>query len=421
MNIDFLNIRMKRAFFSSISIQCTVVLLSIFVPGFGQLKAQNCTVNAGSNTTFCENETISLDGAVSALNGNPATILWTLISQPAGANIIIDNPYNPKSTTSGSQILGTYTFQLQQTCSDMVPATQQVTHTIAADPTQANLPTTTTFGCYDGSTSITITGNTPGSGETVEWKWVGGYKGILINTTSATVSFDPDLKVTDCVEGNYHTSKLQYTISNANCSTSDIITVQYYYEKNALYANAIPDNICGGTCTNLYAACALDGTGTWTASGPGAATFNDSNAPITRVCVDTEGTYTFTWTVTGGCRPGTDSDDVVFSGFGSGLTTTDAGPNQLFCEFPPSVSLNATPLEIGQTGLWTQLNGLPATITNDTNPSTTVTDIVPDGGPYVFAWEVFGSECSVFDTVQIKESPDFTGTVRNRCVSRMKQ
>ncbi|MCB0643560.1 MAG: hypothetical protein KDC44_18060, partial [Phaeodactylibacter sp.] len=53
------------------------------------------------------------------------------------------------------------------------------------------------------------------------------------------------------------------------------------------------------------------GTGTWTASGPGNATFSDPNAATATVTVDAYGSYTFTWTDNDNDCVG--SDDVVIS------------------------------------------------------------------------------------------------------------
>ncbi len=384
-----------------------------------EIASQTCTVNSGNPEEFCENGSIYLNGTVSILNGDPSSVLWTVISQPMGANIIINNPNQPESSTSGTIVSGDYTFQIQQTCSDTSGTpSQQVTHTVNPLPTQAALPATIDSTCYDGNTSILIAGNTPAMGETVTWKIISGYDGTLTNANSSTVSFDPILNQRDCEEGDYHTTTLRYTISNGDCTTFDDVVVRYYYTVNSIYATAIPDNICGSPgCTDLYGACSLDGTGLWTATGPGNVTFSNPTEAYTRACVDAEGTYTFTWTVTGGCRPGVGSDTASFTGFGAGLTTTDAGPTQYYCDFPSTISLNATPLENGQTGLWSQLDGLPVTINNNTSPSTVVMGLQKGGGPYLFAWELFGTECSVYDTVRIIEKPDIVGYARNlkRC------
>ena len=251
-----------------------------------------------------------------------------------------------------------------------------------------------------------------GAGETGSWYVSNaGFSGSLSTNTGNTTTFDPSPTKYECTSGDYFVSYVVYTLTNSSgCSSSKTFTINYRYGENTFYAEAIPTTACG-LCTDLYGACSLDGSGQWSYSGPGTASFGDITASQTRVCVDQEGEYTFTWTVNGGCRPGSDSDIVTFKNFGSGTLEPDAGPDQTFCGFPASFSLAATPLELGQTGVWTQINGAPASITDNTDPTTSVTAIISGGGPYVFAWEVFGETCSKYDTVRMEEVPSLPANI----------
>ncbi len=381
------------------------VTFAFFTLYFGAVNAQNCTVNAGADEDFCANDDIVLSGTVSTINSDLSTIQWTLVSQPTGANVVVDNPTSANSIVSGDFTTGNYTFELRMLCSDLVYARDTVMHTINAAPSGLS-NSTTTFGCYSGG-GIVLTEAALGAGESANWRIStdSPFPGTFSSTTGNSTTFYPSPTNYECVAGDYFISTVTYTLTNADgCSASKTYTIEYYFAENAFYAQAIPTASCG-LCVDLYGSCNLNGSGTWTYSGPGTVTFGNANAARTSACVDVVGTYTFTWTVTGGCRAGSDSDVVTFYNFGEGAIEPDAGPNQFFCAFPSAFSLQATPLEKGQTGLWTQIKGLPATITDDTNPTTTVTGVQQGGGPYVFAWEVYGEECSKYDTLRMEETP----------------
>ncbi len=54
-------------------------------------SAQNCTVNAGVATTLCQGQQIQMIGNI----GGPTmagTVNWSVVNQPAGANVVFSNP-----------------------------------------------------------------------------------------------------------------------------------------------------------------------------------------------------------------------------------------------------------------------------------------------------------------------------------------
>ncbi len=375
------------------------------------LEAQICTVNAGTAKTFCQNEDFVLDGKVSTLNADLSTILWTVVAQPAGANAVFDNPFQAATTVSGVLPVGNYTFQLQMTCTDASVATQQVTHTLIAGPTNANVPTSYSAGCYSTGAISLPAGTAPLGGESVLWKLVDEAQGTLANANSHNMAeLTPSFQSKDCRDGNEYLVKLEYHIIGANgCISTDYLNVTMTYGPGTVYATAIPENVCG-LCTELFSSCSLDGSGQWTYSGPGNVTFNPSNdATHAIACVDTPGDYGFTWTVTGGCRSGTaPTNTVSFNDFGEGSIAADAGPDQLYCDMPPSASLHGSLLGTGQTGAWTQVGGEPATIVNPTQPNSLVTGLQVGGGPYEFVWTIQGASCSTQDEMLIDEKPNIS-------------
>lgn len=336
-------------------------------------------------------------------------MLWTIISQPVGSSAIIDNPNSLVSSVSGTLVSGTYVFELSIECTDNITASDQVTHTILDGPGTAWVSTSMSAGCYSGS-GIAISGNAPGTGETVSWRISSG-EGSLTNASSQTVTFFPNEKKYTCKEGsNGYEAVLTYTKTKNGCTSSDDIIVSYTFAEEPFFVETIPTFTCG-LCTDLYGACNLDGTGTWTYTGPGTASFTSgASSANTEVCVDVAGDYTFTWTVSGGCRTGTDDVAVTFNDIGGEPLAADAGTGEGWCTFPSTIVLNAAPVSGGQTGVWTQVDGSTATITTPSSASTTVTGIVSGGGPYTFAWTVSpdgGGICTVSDTVSFYERPEW--------------
>ena len=382
-------------------------LLFLLITPFYQSYAQNCSVNAGSDISYCETDVMELKGNVSVVNIDASTLSWSIISQPAGANIIIDNPNSANSTISGTQVAGSYTFEISILCTDLVYATDQVTLTIVDGPAYASVASSMNADCYSGG-GINITGFSPGSGETVLWQIVYG-EGTLTNSSSNTVTFFPDNNKYTCQPGsNGFKAKLRFNVTKNGCTISDDIEVNYSFGEDPFFVEATPEVSCS-LCTELWASCNLDGTGTWTYTGPGTATFaNGTSSPNGGVCVDTEGEYTFTWTVSGGCRSGSDQVTVSFNDFGATPIETNAGNGGSWCSYPSTFVLNADVAGVGQTGSWKQVNGLPATITDANSANTTVTGISSGGGPYSFAWTITpdgGGFCSVSDTVTFWETP----------------
>lgn len=380
-----------------ITANCSFPLISL---------GQNCSVNAGIDESFCADGQMELQGNVSAINADYSTLAWSIVSQPVGADVSIDNPNSLYSTISGTTITGTYIFEITVQCTDLVYTTDQVTHTILDGPGTALVSSSMNAGCYTGG-GINISGNAPGAGETVSWTILNG-SGTLTNGNTQTVTFYPEHKKYECWEGaNGYESILRYTKTKNGCTSSDEIIVNYTFAEDGYFVEAVPSFTCS-LCTQLYAACSLDGTGVWTYTGPGTATFNSgSNSANTSVCVDTEGEYIFTWTTTGGCRTGSDQVAVTFNDMGGLPLASDAGSGGSWCTFPSTLVLTADPAGTGLTGAWTQVGGLAATITDTSSANTTVTGITSGGGPYEFAWTVTpdgGGICSVSDTVSFYES-----------------
>ncbi len=390
------------------SVFITFIISIIIVCTSNISYSQNCSINAGVPQSICYNETaVFLVGNISNTNTLLNTLQWSVAAEPIGSSVTINNPTSPTSSVSGVNIAGEYLFAFQVECADGQIASDTTRVTLLESPTQASTPASSIIGCYNGG-GITISGNTPQAGETGLWTFRSGTRGTIVSPTSPSTLFFPDPDNQDCRTGaNSYNSILEYRISNNDCSTSSTTTLRYTYNENPFFVDATPKQSCGN-CTQLSASCNLDGTGTWTYTGPGTAIFEpDANSVNAAVCVDLLGDYTFTWSVVGGCNPGTGDVTVSFQDFGINERPPDAGENQVFCSMPTTISLNAMPLNTNQSGNWSQLSGRTATITDPTSPSTTVSGIEDGGGPYQFVWEASGLTCTLSDTVTIGQRPDW--------------
>ena len=187
-------------------------------------------------------------------------------------------------------IAGTYlVFVGDGTYSAFMPTSvgqpAQLTANISPDPAQI---------CTGGN--LQLNGNPAGGTGSFTHQWTGPGAIYLSSTTIANPIFN------STVVGSYN---LTYTVTDQNgCVVSDIITVT----NSVPVTNAGVDGSICGTVFTLGASTSF-GTGTWSYTGPGTASFGNINSPTSTVTVSISGVYTFTWTESnGGCI---DSDDVT--------------------------------------------------------------------------------------------------------------
>lgn len=331
------------------------------------------TANAGPDQSLCAATTATLAGNT-AVNG---TGTWTQVSGPTAT---ITNTSLENTTVTGL-VPGTYVFQWTITNGICPPTSDNVQVTVSANATVANAgPDQTKCG-----TSIVMAANTPVTG-TGAWTQLSGP-----NTSTITTASSPVTNVTGLIPGSY---VFQWTITNGACSSQ--ATVNITISSGPTASNAGPDqDLCLATSTTFAANNPATGTGQWTqVSGP-AAVITNAALPNTTVTGLSVGTYVFRWTISfSNCTPTTDDIQVrIFDN----PTTAAAGNDQDICL--PNTTLAANTPTIG-TGLWTQVSGPAAVITNPASPSTTVTGLV--AGTYTFAWTISNGPCPASqDIVQV--------------------
>ena len=101
------------------------IIIFFFSAINSSLKAQNCTVNAGTPKTICDNSDMQLQG--NSVGNFAATASW---SQIGGPSVNISNPADLNTGITGHVGSQKYTFRISATCSDGVKVYDDVIITV---------------------------------------------------------------------------------------------------------------------------------------------------------------------------------------------------------------------------------------------------------------------------------------------------
>jgi len=323
-------------------------------------------VVATNNGPLCAGSALTLTGGPAGM----ASYSWT------GPNNFTSNTMSPVvSPAATTEMAGTYTLTATSTngCSG-VATTNVLIHAIPV----ANAGT----GGTSCSRSFVLTA-VPSVG-TGTWAMVTG---------PGTASFVPNANTPGATVNitEYGTYTFRWTETNGPCSSSDVVTVNFYQQP---VANAGAD---GNACDLNFTLSAVPttGTGTWTmTSGTGTATFTpNENSPNATVTVSTYGTKVFTWTeVNGTC---TSSATVTVNFYQQPVARAGTGGNNCGNTF----SLNAVPS--AGTGTWSRVSG-PGSVTFSPNAQTpNAKAIISAYGTYVLRWTETNGTCSSFENITV--------------------
>jgi predicted Zn-dependent protease len=303
--------------------------------------------------------------------------LWTY-SGPGNATFT-DNTSAMSSVTVDAY--GSYTFtwtETNGTCSDFDEVAVEfwespVFTSAGADITQ----------CNTGVFTMGATAPTVGTGT---WSEAGGPTAglVITNVNSATTT------VTGLTAGSSVT--LRWTISNGpvcGTQTDDVVLTN---DIQPIADAGSGGNVCGIGVANpfTFTGVSSTGSGLWTYSGPGNATFTDNTSAMSSVTVDAYGSYTFTWTETNGTCSDFDEVSVefwespVFTSAGADITQCNTGV----------FTMGATAPAVG-TGIWSEVGGPTAglVITNVNSATTTVTGLAA-GSSANLRWTISNGACT---------------------------
>ncbi len=206
-----------------------------------------------------------------------------------------------------------------------------------------------------------------------------------------TASYSPNANTAGATAtvSAYGTYQFTWTEDNGGCIDSDVVTVNFYQQPVA--DAGVGGDECG--LDFILNATATVGTGTWTVSGPGTASYSpNANTAGATATVSAYGTYQFTWTEdNGGCI---DSDVVTVSFYQQPVADAGVGGDECDLDF----ILNAT-ATVG-TGTWT-VSG-PGTASYSPNANTAgATATVSAYGTYQFTWTEDNGGCIGSDVVTV--------------------
>ena len=313
---------------------------------------------AGADQTVCTG-TFTLSGNVPS-NGIGT---WTLVSGSAG---IVD-PALPNSDlvlNSAGTVVLEWTISLPGCPSSSDQISLSVVQ--APDPAQAGPDQST---CNAG---VVLAANTPVTG-TGSWSIVSG---------TATLADPNDAQsALSSIAGSSVT--LVWTTSNGICPVSTDTVVVFSNPSVSTAIAGADQTVCADTIT-LAAVEPVSGIGTWTVVS-GVANILSPNLFNSDVVLNTAGTVTLEWTVSGnGCPSST--DQVVFT-VQPGPTTSVAGSDQNICGTTAQFNAN-TPL-VG-TGVWTLISG-SGNITNVNDPQSNISNL--GQGTNQFSWTIDNGIC----------------------------
>ncbi len=317
------------------------------------------TVNAGQDQVLCANSTI-LDATTPTVGtGN-----WSIVS--GGANFV--GITNPKSglvnIVRGTNILKWSVNNNSCISSDTVSITNDL-------PTNSFAGTDTILL----TNSYVLAGNTPTIGTGI-WTLVNG-SGIIVDPLSPTSSVS-NLSIGENI--------FKWTITNKTCYNEDEVIVINYTP--TVTDAGVNQTLCSDQ-TQLMGTKPTYGIGQWSVIA-GSGNFIDARKFDTNVTNIGKGQNIYRWTI---YEYKTTYDSVVI--INNSPTTPNAGIDRHLCLTQTQLSGN---IPIVGSAKWTIIGG-SATITNDTQYNTTVSDL--SNGANTFRWTLTNGTCILSDEVNI--------------------
>lgn len=221
--------------------------------------------------------------------------------------------------------------------------------------------------------------------------------GTLTSVSAGTISSSVALP---SVAGTLYRIRV---VSSTPATTGSANTTNLTINLAPTTANAGSDQVVCGTSATLAGNTPTSGIGKWTVLS-GTAIFADSTLENTTITGLSAGTNKLLWRISNGsCTPSADSVNITSA---LNPTTANAGTDQTACA--TTALLNGNTPTTGN-GVWTKLNG-SGTITNATNPTSTVTGL--SAGINTFVWTISNSPCtSSSDTVVIIQAGSITNAI----------
>lgn len=409
----------------------STVVNGLTVPGTYKFQYSifNTTTNCRDNGTY----TIEMQEAIS-ISGGPDQVLacgvdvatipvtstgsgamsWQVISGPTSINPLVEATYapypSPLNNFSGNSftienlnVLGSYVVRIIKSPEPGASCTtvyDDVVIQVSTEPITSNGGSDQVLAC--NVKVATLAGNIGFGGGTGKWSQISGP-----NTANIETPNFPTTEINGLISGKYQFRWT--TIAGVSCDVSQsTVSVTVSDTTPTTPQAGLDENVCYGPL-QLHANATLNNeTGTWTVSPSEGIVFSDVNDPETTVSGLQENmSYTFTWTISNACGVPLSDDVVITTNNTEGAILSDAGPDKCLPDGTSSIQLEGNDPGTG-TGVWTQISGNGATITNANLYNTTVTGLL--NGDYVFRWTInSGGTCTNSeDDVNITIAPVLT-------------
>lgn len=290
------------------------------------LDAAPSTSNAGTGATICGT------GSTENLTANIPTVGTGTWTTEAGTGTF--GNANTASTTVSGLSLGTNTFRWTISEPGLCPdETDEITIVVETPPSAAVAGTNDTICSTPGSTALTATTPTNGTGT---WSGAGTFGNV--NDPTTTVS---GLPVGD--------NTLTWTVSTGGTCPDEVDQVNVTVDaapSAATVGSTI--NLCDGDVLTLNATAPATGTGVWSLVA-GTGTITTTTDPASTVTGYNTGVNTYRWTVSNGVCP--DETDDVDVNVDAQPTAASVGPDLNVCTADP-INLTGNNPATG-TGVWT--------------------------------------------------------------------
>lgn len=373
--------------------------------------------NAGSNKNITlPVNAVTLSGSGTDTDGSITAYQWTKVSGPAAT---LANATTPTLSLS-ALVEGTYLFRLTVTDNGGKTGSAEVTVTVL--PAVVNAAPVANAGPDHNLTLPTNSLNIDGSasdndGTIVSYTWtkVSGPSATITNSTSPLVS------IGDLIEGTY-IFRLTVVDDDGASSTDDVrVVVNAAMTNQAPVANAGADrNITLPVNSLILTGTASDADGTITQyvwsklSGPTVTMSGSTTATLT-VADLVEGTYVFRLRVSDD-DGAVGADDIKITVMAASVNQSpiaDAGSDKIITLPVDAITLfgSGSDPDGSITGyLWTKQSGPSATLTNTSNPTLSISDLL--AGTYVFRLTVTDDDGSIdSDDMIIIVNPESTNEV----------
>ena len=340
--------------------------------GCAGIATTNVIVNQSPVATAANNGPVCVGSPLNLTGGPPSmtTYSWS------GPNSFVSNQQNP--TVSAAATLaqaGVYTLTVANAAGCQDTATTRAY--VYAIPVSS-------AGTGGTECDLNFVLNAVPSVGTGIWTTVTG-PGTAVFTPGPNF---PSATVTVSLYGTY---TFRWTETNGPCSSSSVVTVNFYQQPLANAGSG------GNECDLNFALNALPsaGIGTWAMiTGTGTATYNPgANSPSAIVTVSEYGQKLFVWTEVNGICSGSDTITVNF--YQQPAANAGAGGNNCGRDF----NLMAVP-SLG-IGTWTMDNG-PGNATFSPNANVATAKVtVTAFGTYAFRWTEVNGTCSSSATISV--------------------